>query len=67
MELRLDDFQQLRLIAWNLRGENTIEEKDAFGIYERNWRWVDQTHLDEREKALITRLTNEYGHGVMNV
>ena len=65
--LKLNDFPQLRLIAWNLRNSDAVEEREAFSLYERNWRFVDQAKLDVSEKALIGRLTKQFGHGVMNV
>lgn len=67
MTLRLSDFPQLRLIAWNLTEGDTVEESDAFSIYERNWRFVDQAQLDASEQELINRLTNQFGGGVLNV
>lgn len=65
--LRIADYPQLTLIAWNLRPEDLIAEDEAFALYERNWRFVDQARLDEKERALIDRLTQQYGKGVMNV
>lgn len=67
MTLQLNDFPQLRLIAWNLSDSDTVEDSEAFSIYERNWRFVDQAHLEAAELALIERLTNQFGCGVMNV
>lgn len=67
MALLLKDFPQLRLIAWNMRDNDTLEEKEAFSLYERNWRFVDQASLDEAEKILIERLIKQYGCGVLNV
>ncbi len=32
--LKFSEFPQLRLIAWNLRHTNTVEECDAFGLYD---------------------------------
>ncbi|GBU15176.1 hypothetical protein AwPolaro_05540 [Polaromonas sp.] len=65
--LKLSEFPQLRCIAWNLRDDDTVDEREAFSLYERNWRFVDQAHLQASEKALIERLTNQFGRGVMNV
>jgi hypothetical protein len=67
MKLQLNDFPQLRLLTWNLGDGNTVEESEAFSIYERNWRFVDQVHLEDTERALIVRLTNQFGCGVVNV
>jgi hypothetical protein len=65
--IRIADYPQLQFIAWNRPGDVTISDADAFALYERNWRFVDQRALKERERALIRRLTDELGHGVLHV
>ncbi|NLP65532.1 hypothetical protein NH14_031230 [Paraburkholderia sacchari] len=65
--VRIKDFPQLRFIAWNRPGDDVLSDEDAFALYERNWRFVDQKALDGRERALIERLTNEVGHGHLHV
>ena len=65
--IRISDYPQLRFIAWNRPGDDILSDEDAFALYERNWRFVDQKALDDRELALIERLTNEVGHGYLHV
>jgi len=65
--LRLVDFPQLKLIAWNRYRDDVIEDDEALALYERNWQYVDQDHLDPKERQLIDRLVQQYGHGVLNV
>lgn len=67
MSICLQNFPQLRLIAWNMREEDLLEDQVAFALYERNWRFVDQTQLLIHERELIGRLCNEFGAGLMNV
>ena len=59
--LKFSEFPQLRLIAWNLRHTDTVEERDAYCLYERNWRFVDEANLEASEKALIERLKKQFG------
>jgi uncharacterized MAPEG superfamily protein len=59
--VRLADYPQLRDLAWN-RGDEYIPAKEAFQLYERNWRFLDLDALDDRERALIERLTAELGN-----
>lgn len=59
MSIQLNQFPQLRLIACNMRV--------AFGIYERNWRFVEQAQLLTHERALIARPAIAFGAGVLNV
>ena len=63
--LNIDDHPQMRLLAWN-RVVREIAADEAFALYEANWRWVDQDELTANEAALIKRLTEQYGHGVLN-
>lgn len=67
MKIRLKDFPQLRLIAWQMGPDETVDGTDALALYERNWRFVDQAGLDDKEKALIADLVRQYGCGVMLV
>jgi hypothetical protein len=63
--VRLSDYPQLRDLAWN-RSEDLIPAKQAFQLYERNWRLLDHAELDDRERALIARLKTEFGRGEIN-
>lgn len=63
--VRLADYPQLRDLAWN-RVDEFIAAKEAFQLYERNWRLLDPQALDDRERALIARLKTEFGHGEIN-
>jgi hypothetical protein len=63
--VRLADYPQLRDLAWN-RVDELVPAKEAFQLYERNWRFIDPATLDDRERALIDRLKAEFGHGEIN-
>ncbi|MFC0268361.1 hypothetical protein [Kushneria aurantia] len=67
MQIQLSDYPQLKLLAWNRRDEDFVEEEEAFALYERNWHFVDEARLTSSERHLIERLTALYGRGVMNV
>lgn len=64
--IRIDDYPELALLAWN-RVVREVAEDEALALYEANWRFVDVEHLLPVERALIDRLANQYGHGVLNV
>ena len=64
--IKLIDYPQLKLIAWNLHVEE-ITEQEALGLYELNWRFIDQNTLTLIESNLIDRLIHDYGNGVLNV
>jgi hypothetical protein len=63
--VRLADYPQLRDLAWN-RVDELIPAKEAFQLYERNWRLLDLGTIEERERALIARLKTELGNEEIN-
>jgi hypothetical protein len=63
--VRLADYPQLKDLAWN-RVDEFIPASDAFKLYERNWRLLDPSTLEDRERALIERLKTELGNGEIN-
>ena len=64
--VEVDKYPNLKLIAWN-RADSLLTARDAFGLYERNWKFVDTKNMGAAERELIRRLTETWGHGVMNV
>ncbi len=56
----------MKLLCWSRR-HRFVTTRDAFALYERNWRFVDEKHLGEHERTLIRRLAKRYGEGVLNV
>ncbi len=65
--INLNHYPQLKLIAWYLTPTLSLEEKEAFALYERNWRFIDQQQLSDTEKQLIEDLKRNYGQGLLNV
>jgi hypothetical protein len=63
--VHLPDYPQLRDLAWN-RTDEYLPAKEAFQLYERNWRFVEPGLLNLEERALIDRLTARFGGGVIN-
>jgi hypothetical protein len=59
-------YENLALLCWNRRAR-FISARDAFGLYERNWRLVDHRRIKAAERALIEGLAVRYGNGVLNV
>ena len=65
--LKIGQYPQLALIAWTRRPEDKVTAEEAFGLYESNWRFVDQDALGHEECDLIQTLIKIYGNGLMNV
>jgi len=59
------EFPELQALLWDRDVARPIPAEEAFALYERNWRFVDQTRLTAREKLLIQNLADEFGHGVL--
>ncbi len=55
-EIKLTEFPQLRQLAWHIHGLDALTPIEAFGIYDRNWRHLDETNLTPLEKSLIDAL-----------
>ena len=65
--IKLSDYPQLSLIAWNRHQESLITEEEALALYEANWRWIDERTLTTKERKLIDELVKNAGNGVLNV
>ena len=65
--IRLADFPQLRMLAWNRPAEVEVDEAEALALYEANWRFVEPETLNEAEAALLRRLFQEQGAGLLLV
>ena len=61
--IRLADCPQLARLAWQIADTTVLTAQEALGLYERNWRHVDQAAMDERERDLLQRLVNTLGQG----
>lgn len=58
--IRTTDYPQLKRIAWQL-ADTELTPKEAFALYERNWRHVDRKAMDEAERDLVRRLAARLG------
>lgn len=54
--VRLADYPQLKQLAWQVQGVDTLSLLEAWDIYERNWRHVDEQALSVDEQQLIDGL-----------
>jgi len=63
--VRVQDYPALEDLMWH-RNDQYVSALEAFQIYERNWRFIDQALVDANERDLIRRLTERFGAGVIN-
>ncbi len=52
----LNQYPQLKLLAWHVHGAEPLTPKQAWDIYARNWRHIDETKICADEQALIEQL-----------
>jgi len=65
--IRLIDYPQLKQLAWHVQGAETLSPKEAWDIYERNWRHLDEPALTKNEQHLIDALRVAFGGGNSHV
>ncbi|MCD9006763.1 helix-turn-helix domain-containing protein [Luteimonas sp. XNQY3] len=65
--VRLAEYPQLKRLTWNQPGIDALDERDALALYERYWDLVDADQMDASERALLERLVQWYGNGVLHV
>jgi hypothetical protein len=65
--IKLADYPQLRMLAWSRPADACMDEAEAFSLYESNWRFLDQGSMQPAEAALLQRLTQAHGAGLLLV
>ena len=56
VRIQIDEYPQLKQLAWQVNGTNELRPLEAFGIYERNLRHLDFATLEPHERNLIDGL-----------
>jgi len=59
-EIEIAAFPQLRQLAWHIPEAEKISPREAFDIYERHQRHLNQEALKPRERDLIARLRRAF-------
>lgn len=63
VNIQLSNFPQLRQLAWQVSHEEKLTPLEAWSIYERNWRHLDQTAFTNEERQLVKALQQAVGGG----
>lgn len=56
--IALQDFPQLRQIAWHVKDGFELTQAEAYNLYERNRRHLDMDRMPEHELKLLRALEN---------
>ena len=67
VRVRLADYPQLKALAWQVHGADTLSPMEALGIYERNARHLDIAAMAPAEQALLLALRAGLGGGAAAV
>jgi transcriptional regulator with XRE-family HTH domain len=65
VRVRLADYPQLKALAWQVHGTDTISPLEALSIYERNARHLDTAAMSPAEQALLRALDAGLGDGTL--
>lgn len=63
VRVRLQNYPQLKALAWQVHGTDTLSPAEAWGIYERNARHLDMANMSPAELALLQALRSGLGGG----
>ncbi len=63
MNVRVNQYPQLRRLCWNRPDDAVVDGETALALYERNWRFVDRDAITPREQKLLNRLVAVHGNG----
>ena len=60
--VRLADYPQLKRLAWQVHGTDTLTPMEALSIYERNVRHIDPDAVEPHERQLMAALQRGLGN-----
>lgn len=63
MLIKISDYPQLQMIAFNKHQDNFIDDFAALTLYEENWRFIEQDDLNSYERDFIHTLFRKYNRG----
>lgn len=61
VRVHLSDYPQLKSLAWQVQGTDTLTPAEALDIYTRNARHLDTQAMTAQERALLTALRTAFG------
>ena len=67
IRIKVEKYPQLKKLAWQVKAGAELTPMEAYGIYERNARHINQEALEIEERQLIDALSVGLGEVVQNV
>ncbi|MDP3189168.1 MAG: helix-turn-helix transcriptional regulator [Limnobacter sp.] len=59
-QIDLNHYPQLKLLAWHVQGTQFVSPRQAWDIYMRNWRHIEEAKIHGAEKKFIEQLRAEF-------
>lgn len=51
--IHIEDFPELKKVAWHVTGTDTLSPDEALGIYERHWHHINKEEMSEEELNFV--------------
>ena len=67
VRIALSDYPQLKALAWQVHGTDSLTPVEALDIYERNARHLEPSAMSPQEQALWQALQQAFGRGATRV
>ena len=67
VHIALNDYPQLKQLAWQVHGVDVLSPREALTIYERNWRHLDLETMEPHEHNLVDALRQIFTGEIHNV
>ena len=61
--IALGSYPQLKSLAWHVQGAESLTPRQAWDIYVRNWRHIDEAAVSAKERKLIDQLRATFEPG----
>lgn len=59
-KIRLENYKQLKKIAWQMDPKIELTPEEVLNLYERNWRHVNVDKMDAKEKRFLQHLLKTF-------
>jgi transcriptional regulator with XRE-family HTH domain len=59
-QIKIANFPELKKLAWQIKSTAELTPNEAWKIYTRNWRYIDQELLSKMESELIKKLQENF-------
>ncbi|MDZ7277025.1 hypothetical protein N4G40_01825 [Pantoea eucrina] len=62
-DITRSNYPELDKVLWDFHNQK-IPAQLAFQMYEKRWKFIDEKHMEQKERRLLAQLTDEYGNGL---